>query len=160
MTVHLSPAQKAAATRRARAAGIGGRSVGSPTKAAAGAAAMEALYRKALAAGIAAGEAAAPTPMIVGSPSTALGSDVDLTKQHWLVSEGVCGFAWVNIPGTSALARWCKANDIGHHGHPSGWAIWVREHGQSLARKEAHARAMAKVLREAGIKAHAGSRMD
>jgi hypothetical protein len=39
-------------------------------------------------------------------------------------------------------------------------SIWIRRFGQSLQRKEACAYAAAEVLREGGINAHAGSRMD
>ena len=55
------------------------------------------IYKEADAAGSAAAEAAVPTPMIVGTPTTPLGNDIDFKKQTYFVSEGVCGFAWVKI---------------------------------------------------------------
>ena len=41
--------------------------------------------------------ACTPTPMVVGEPTTPLGNDIDYTKETWLVNDGVCGFAWINI---------------------------------------------------------------
>mgnify|MGYP003656086396 CR=1 FL=1 len=38
-----------------------------------------------------------PTPIVVGSPSTPLGNDVDPTQQTWFVEGGVCGFASIVI---------------------------------------------------------------
>jgi hypothetical protein len=40
------------------------------------------------------------------------------------------------------------------------WQIWVRGYGQSMQRKAVYAEAFATVLRENGISASAGSRMD
>lgn len=120
------------------------------------------LWDAAEAKGFAAGDAAVPTPMIVGSPSTPLGSDVDFSQKTYFVSEGVCGFAWVKVrPGTSSFARWLvrtgRSRGKAYHG---GVDIWIGHYGQSMQRKEAFAYAMAETFREAGIKAYAGSRMD
>jgi hypothetical protein len=77
------------------------------------------------------------------------------------ISEGVCGFAWVTIrPGISPAARYAKATLGARKGYYGGMEIWVRGYGQSMTRKEAYAEAFAAVLREAGVMASAGSRLD
>ena len=43
------------------------------------------IYKEADAAGSAAAEAAVPTPMIVGTPTTPLGNDIDFKKHGWTV---------------------------------------------------------------------------
>jgi hypothetical protein len=81
--------------------------------------------------------------------------------KRWYEDEGVCGFAWVTVrPATTGFARWLlksKRARVGYHG---GAQIWVHDFGQSMARKEAYARAFAKVLVEAGYSAVADSRLD
>ena len=108
------------------------------------------IYAEAHRAGCAALEAIVPDPMIV--------SDQD--GRAYYVGGGVCGFAWIRVPGNTAFARWCKSQRIGHKGYPSGWSVWVHQGGQSMQRKEAYAVAFAEVLKSHGIKASAESRMD
>lgn len=110
------------------------------------------LLAQAKAAGMAAGMAAAPVPMIVS------GGVPGQPQQSWFVSEGVCGFAWVKVAGNTSFGRWAKAH--GFSKWSRGLAFWVGEFGQSMARKEAFARAFAQVLNAAGIEAFAESRMD
>jgi hypothetical protein len=111
------------------------------------------LYAKAQAAGRTAGERATPTPMIVEQHQP--------IQQTYHVPEGVCGFAWVRVrPGTCSFARWLKLALGCGRDYYGGMNIWITDHGQSLARKLAHAEALASVLREAGINATAHSRMD
>jgi hypothetical protein len=119
------------------------------------------LYEKARAAGLAALEATRPVPMIVGS-AIGLSDKIDYSKPTYYEEGGVCGFAWVTIaPGRGPFVTWCKKNGVrGHAGYYGGYEIWVSEGGQSMQRKEAYARAFANVLREAGINAYPGSRMD
>lgn len=123
---------------------------------------FEALYAEAVAAGTAALTAAKPTPIVVGSPSTLFGSDVDRTKEHWFVPEGCCGFAWIKVrPGNSPFANWLKkTKKVSGAAYSGGVDIWVSEGGQSVERKEAYARAFAKVLQAAGINCYADSRLD
>lgn len=122
----------------------------------------EFIYTQAVQAGIQAGKDAVPTPMIVGTPTSILGSDIDFTKQTYFVADGVCGFAWVNIrPNRGKFVAWLKSENIGRaNSYEGGYDISVREFGQSLERKEAYARAFAEVLRENGINAYACSRID
>jgi hypothetical protein len=124
---------------------------------------FRALFDKAYEAGMAAGRGSTPVTMIVGSPTTPLGDDIDYTKKIYVVPDGPCGFAWVNVrPGNCRFANWLKKNKLGRHdSYEGGVKIWVREFGQSMTRKEAFANAFADVVRAAGIeRCYAGSRMD
>ena len=123
---------------------------------------FETLYNQAREAGLVAGAGSKPTPMVVGSPTTPFGNDIDQTKPTYFVEDGVCGFAWINVkPGTSAFAKYLvksgKARSDSYYG---GVTIWVGEYNQSMQRKEAYAHAFAKILSDNGIKAYAASRMD
>lgn len=120
-----------------------------------------ALYAKADAAGKAAATACVPTPMVVGSPTTLLGNDIDPNKPTYYVADGVCGFAWIKLKGNTPFGRWTKKKGLAKPAYPNGLSIWVSAYGQSMARKEAYARAFAKVLNENGVSdAYADSRMD
>jgi hypothetical protein len=107
-------------------------------------------------AGFAAAEAIKPRAMVVvgGVPGEA--------PEAYYVSEGMCGFAWVNVsPGNSPFANWLKKNGHARKSYYGGVDIWISAHGQSVERKEAHANKMAAVLKEAlGVNAHAMSRLD
>ncbi len=81
--------------------------------------------------------------------------------KSWYVADGVCGFAWIKIrPANSSFALWAKKAGIAKPAYGGGLQIWVSGYGQSMQKKEAYAAAYAKVLSEAGIKAHSESRMD
>ena len=120
------------------------------------------VYADAHAKGIAAGNGCNPTPMVVGTPTTPLGNDIDYSKDTYYVSDGVCGFAWVNIkPARGKFVKYLKENDIGRKdSYYGGYTVWVSGFGQSLARKESYARAFAKHLDDIGLRAYAMSRMD
>lgn len=123
----------------------------------------QAIHERAHAAGMAAGNGVVPDAMIVGNPTTPFGNDIDYSKRTYYVSEGVCGFAWVELsPATHPFVRWLKSRDIGHKGYPTGWSVRVHEFGQSMQRKEAYARAYAAVIRDEipELNAYAASRMD
>lgn len=115
---------------------------------------FKAIYTQAHAAGMAAGLAFDPHPMVV---TTQFGSD---RGKSWYVGDGVCGFAWVNFKGNTAWGRWASKNKVARPDYPSGLCVWVREFNQSMQKKEAYARAFAKVLRDHGIPCTVGSRMD
>lgn len=123
---------------------------------------FEALYLRARKAGLEAGTSAGVTPMIVGSPTTPLGSDIDRNKPVYVVPDGPCGFAWVNIkPANSAFAKWLIRSDIARiDGYAGGATVSCRDFNQSMARKEAYCYAFSKVLSDAGIRNYASSRMD
>ena len=120
------------------------------------------VYADAHAAGMAAGNGCTPTPMVVGQPTTPLGNDIDYEKDTYYVEDGVCGFAWINIkPARGAFVKYLKQNGIGRKDeYYGGYTVWVSGFGQSLARKEAYARAFAKHLEQNGITAISMSRMD
>jgi hypothetical protein len=112
---------------------------------------IKALIDKAFAAGRKAAVDCTPVPMGVTDGRTT-----------WVIADGPCGFAWINVkPAYSRVAKALVA--LGHakkDGYYGGVTFWVGDYNQSMARKEAFARAFAAVLREAGINAYAASRMD
>jgi hypothetical protein len=113
---------------------------------------FQALADRAREAGLQAGIEASPVPMHVID---------ELRGQLWRVDDGACGFAWVKVkPANSSFAIWAKARGLMSPAYGGGVDYWVTEFGQSVARKEAFANAYAAVLREAGINAYAGSRLD
>ena len=120
------------------------------------------IYADAHAQGVKAGNACNPTPMIVGTPTTPLGNDIDYEKDVHYVSDGPCGFAWVNIkPARGKFVKFLKDNNIGRKdSYYGGYTIWVSGFGQSLDRKTAYAQAFAGVLKENGLTAYSMSRMD
>ena len=120
------------------------------------------VYADAHAQGVKAGNACTPTPMIVGTPTTPLGNDIDYEKDVHYVSDGPCGFTCINFkPARGKFVTWLKNNNIGRKdSYYGGYTIWVSGFGQSLDRKSAYARAFAKVLGDNGLKAYAMSRMD
>ena len=97
-----------------------------------------------------------------------------------------CGFAWVQIDGTDALARYCRKQikvnggpqkrenrKYGDKGYPSGWQFWAPGewpsaeeagvptiYGQDMDFKRAGAEAFQKELAKHGIVATVGTRLD
>ena len=108
-----------------------------------------------------------PTPMIVGSPSTPLGDDIDPTKQTWFVEGGVCGFASVIIkPARGKFVTELKKRGIGGAHYYGGYSVssWqfapsIR-HDQSYERACAAAQGAVKVLQSYGINAYVDARID
>ena len=122
---------------------------------------FEVLYNTANEAGKQAAEKCVPVPMIVGSPSTPFGNDIDPKQQSWFVPDGVCGFAWVKVsPGNCPFANWLKKQKLAKPAYGGGVQIWVSAYDQSMQKKEAYASAFAEVVSAAGIKAYSDSRMD
>jgi hypothetical protein len=101
--------------------------------------------------GIEAAMAATPAPMIITDRA---GNKIDY------VSDGVCGFAWLNVPGNSSFGRWLKKKGIARPDYPTGLCVWVSAYEQSHDRKAAHAYAMARYLQSKGIECSARSRLD
>ena len=123
--------------------------------------ACEKLLERAHLMGMDAGRDASVTPMIVGSPSTPFGSDIDYSKKTYFVESGVCGFAGVVIkPARGTFVSYLKSLGTGHSHYYGGFYVPVREFGQSMTRKEAYADAFAKVLSEEGMRCYVDSRMD
>lgn len=121
----------------------------------------QALHDRAAAAGHAAATGVTPPTMIV-SEHTDMLDDASPIRKQWIVPEGPCGFAWVNIkPGNGPFANWLKKHGLARpDGYYGGVTIWVHEYGQSITRKESYAHAYARTLTEAGIRAIPMSRMD
>jgi len=123
------------------------------------------LWDAAKSAGLEAGDNVIPTPMVVSEHVNPL-NDNSPVKNSYYVSEGACGFAWVNFKMKSGLnrqfGRWLiKNNHARKDDYQGGVTIWISEHGQSIERKSAHARALASYLNNNGIKdAFPYSRMD
>lgn len=123
------------------------------------------IFDEAQLAGEAAGAACKPNPMVVYSSdlnNNRLGPDE-------VVDDGVCGFAWVHVTdGRSAFVKWLKKNGLSRSDVYGGYNISVNNnnfrppygYNQSMARKEAHAEAMAAVLKNYGVKCRATSRID
>jgi hypothetical protein len=120
---------------------------------------FEAIYNEAHQAGMAAAQAKVPTPMVVQQHGD-VGNDNSPVVKQWVVTGGVCGFAWIQFPGNTAWAKWCKAKGYAREAYPKGYSIWVHYFNQSMELKETYGQAFAAVLRSHGIKAYAGSRMD
>jgi len=121
--------------------------------------AFEAVYQEAHEAGLVAGKGAIPAPMIVQEHANQL-DDNSAVKKEYYVSEGCCGFAWVNVRDR-VFGNWLKAVGKGSHdSYYGGVTIWVGEFGQSITRKEAYAGAFAGVLEAHGIEAGSNSRLD
>lgn len=120
------------------------------------------VYEMALEAGNRAGQAASPTAINVGHARHLFSNEIDYSRPTYYVSEGSCGFAWVKIyPGNHPFANWLKKNGLARPSWNGGVDIWISEHGQSVERKEAHARAMAEVFKAHGLdRVYPGSRLD
>jgi hypothetical protein len=116
---------------------------------------------EALEAGLIAGNNAIPEPMTVID---------DQRKISYYVSEGPCGFAWVEFKGNTKFARTVKKlfegkerNGLVMYGnaYPTGKHLWITAFGQSYDRKSAMAGKIAQVLRERGYSdVYAGGRLD
>ena len=112
-------------------------------------------------------KACRPTPIIVGSPSTPLGNDVDPTQQTWFVEGGVCGFASVVIkPARGKFVALLKKRGIGRAGYYGGYSVSSWEFAPSIRRDQSYERACAAakgavdVLQSYGINAYVEARID
>lgn len=123
--------------------------------------AMARLYREAMAAGRAAAAKVVPVPMVVQQHANMADDNSPVVKTYECAG-GVCGFAWVEVrPANSRFANYLKRMKLGrYHEYERAVVIWVSDYGQSMQRKEAHAAAMAKVFRDAGLRSYSNSRMD
>jgi len=101
-------------------------------------------------AGIEAGKNARPIPMYV------IDQGIPIDR----IDDGACGFAWIAFPGNTSFGKWAKKQGLARSHYPSGLCVWVSEFGQSVDRKDAFAGAYAKVLKDNGIDAYSGSRLD
>jgi hypothetical protein len=121
----------------------------------------EKLLERAHLMGMDAGRSVGVTPMVVGTPTTLFGSEIDYSKKTYFVEGGVCGFAGVVIkPARGKFVSYLKSIGIGNKHYYGGYYVSVHEFGQSLTRKEAYASAYVKGLNEVGMNCYVDSRMD
>ena len=105
-------------------------------------------------------EMANVAPMVVQQRENPFNDESKVIRQY-LVNDGVCGFASVNVkPANSKFAKYLVANGLARKSYLGGVSMSVHQFNQSLQKKEAYAYAFASVLNEHGIKAHVESRMD
>lgn len=116
-------------------------------------------------------ECPAPTPMIVGTPTTLLGDDIDFSKKVWFVEDGVCGFAYVILEsGRTGFAQWLLKNGLGSkwwsYGRTKGVCVntfprlGFVEVGQSYEKSKFVAQKIANYLKAKGIDAWVDARID
>lgn len=125
------------------------------------------IYVEASEAAEAAVKACRPQAIIVGSPSTPLGNDVDPNQQTWYIEGGVCGYASVVIkPARGAFVSLLKSRNVGRKSYYGGWDVSSWEFAPSIRRDQSYERACAaagaaaEVLRKYGINAGVDSRID
>jgi hypothetical protein len=125
------------------------------------------IYVEASEAAEAAVKACRPTPMIVGSPTTPFGNEIDETKQTYFVEGGVCGFASVVIkPARGSFVTLLKSRGVGRKSYYGGWDVASWEFAPSIRTDQSYERACAAanaaaiVLRNYGINAGVDSRID
>jgi hypothetical protein len=121
------------------------------------------------AAGKAAVENMKVIPMLVGQAKGLFSNEIDYSKPVEYVSDGVCGFAWVNIlpeyKGNTKLGKE-ERKVLEACGFEKDWtdtkkfSKWISDYNQSLQKKETYARVFAEVLSVKGIKSYAQSRID
>ncbi len=129
---------------------------------------FQSVRQKADAAGRAAVENLRVIPMIVGQETGFLSGKIDYSKPTEYVADGVCGFAWVDVypehKGTTTLGKQerkvLEAIGFKKKFESKAYYMWISDYNQSMQKKEAYAAAFAKVLRENGVKAYSGSRLD
>ena len=104
-----------------------------------------------------------PDTMIVQQHENMADDNSSVVKEY-VVPDGPCGFAWVNIkPGNNAFCRWLKANDLGRtDSYYGGVTVWVSDYNQSMQKKEKYADGFVNKLKELmpNLKAYSMSRMD
>jgi hypothetical protein len=127
-----------------------------------------AICEKADAVGKSAVEKLQVVPMIVGQETSLFSNQIDYTKPTYYVEDGVCGFAWVDIypvhKGNTRLGKEerkvLEAAGFRKNDYTKTYQRWISAYNQSMQKKETYAAAFAKVLRENGMKAYSGSRLD
>jgi hypothetical protein len=112
-------------------------------------------------------KACTPQAIIVGSPSTPLGSDVDPNQKTWFIEGGVCGFASVVIkPARGSIVAELKKRKIGSAHYGGGYSFSSWQLAPSIRRDQSYERACAaakgavEVLKSYGINAYVDSRID
>lgn len=122
---------------------------------------MKALFDQAHEAGMKAVESLQVVPMVVNQHANMF-DDSSPVVNSWVVPDGPCGFAWVNIkPANGKFAKFMlKEGYARKDSYYGGISYWISAFNQSVQKKETYARAFAKVLSDNGIKAYSASRLD
>ena len=110
-------------------------------------------------AGLAAGSAHNPTPMQVVQRASAF-DDTSPVVKTFDVSDGPCGWAWVNTPGNTSFGRFAVKAGLGRRGYYGGIDIYCSLFNQSVERKRKYCEAYAEVLNRHGIDASVNARLD
>ncbi len=122
-----------------------------------------AIHSEAIAAGNAAFHAAKPVPMVVGTPVSMFGNEIDRTKPVYVVDGGVCGFAYAIVrDARRPFCKWLIKTENGRYSsYEKGVCVSERSGSQSLERKIEWVSAYISVLSKHGIdKVYPYSRMD
>ena len=112
-------------------------------------------------------KACRPTRMVVGTPTTFFGNEIDESKPTYYIEGGVCGFASVVIkPARGSIVAELKKRKIGsaHYGGGYSFSSWqlapsIRR-DQSYERAVAAARGAVDVLKKYGVNAYVDARID
>lgn len=95
-----------------------------------------------------------PVPVIFGQAKDLFSSEIIPGTEEY-VSDGVCGFAWVNIkPARGPLVKYLKSKGIGRPGTYGGYSLSSYNcipgsgSSQSMQRKEAGCRAFVEVVKK------------
>jgi hypothetical protein len=112
-------------------------------------------------------KACRPTPMVVGTPTTFFGNEIDQSKPTYFIEGGVCGYASVVIkPARGKFVAELKKRGIGSSHYYGGYAVSSWEFAPSIRRDQSYERAFAaakgavEVLEKYGINAYVDSRID
>lgn len=121
----------------------------------------EAIYQEAHTAGLKALKNCKPTPMVVQTHKNMFDDNSPVIRSE-VVSQGVCGFAWVKIrPARGRFIDYCKKHNIGGtDDYSGGYTISASHGGQSMELNLAYATAFAEVLQKHGINAISNYRLD
>lgn len=104
-------------------------------------------------------------PMVVQQRENPLDDRSKVVYQE-TVSDGVCGFAWVELkPANNAFCKWLVKKGYASKLSGPGVSIWVHDYNQSMQKKAAYARAFCQVIKSQAqdlrLKSvYSGSRMD
>jgi hypothetical protein len=112
---------------------------------------MALLWARAERRGREAAQAITPSVMRIVQADPFTGKTLPGAKVY-VETEGPCGFAYVTIdPARGPLVSWLKKTGKGHKSYYGGYEVSIHDHGQSLERKSAHAKAMAEYLTAEGV---------
>ncbi len=118
------------------------------------------VYKLANAAGFEAANQMQTIPMVVNQHANPL-DDNSAVARSYFVADGVCGFAWLELKGNTAFAKWAVEAKVARKGYPRGIAIWCHDFNQSMQRKTKWAHTVCRYLRtHLQVESQVFSRMD